>query len=675
MADFKTIKYKGSTITGVPSDVRPGDPRIEAFMSSITEPGTHVFAQTPTTQRSAYSGATALTPQNMPSAQRQGTVIPPTALEQAGGDFKEGLDATIRGAVPLATAEIVSTPIVSAINKTLGTNYDTPAESMRAMLESIGIDAPESAQGRLIETLSEVVLETAATFGVGTALQGAKLLPSAMKGVGNVLTAEAGSQLTGGLGAATASQLAAEADAPVPVQLAAGLAGGVLGGQLPNIKKATVPRVSKAPLKEAEDLGVDLMTSDVIKPDSFITKWGQSMGEKIPLTGTGGQRARQQTQRMDAIKKTLEEFGADDIDNLPENIIDDLLSTREAKRLTSVDKKWDVINKLTDSEVPTDNTMGLIDETLARLERQNLSDTMPIRNKLESWKEAIQNKDLSDIEDIRSTMREAYKSTEFGGVPTKAQSTFNKVYNSLNDDMGKYIKDVGGDKDFTKWKVANTDIAKSIGELKNTALKKTLNSAETKPEQVIKMLLSKDKSDVELLYKELSPRGRASARSAILAEAANKAQQAGGDISPERFVNSVKKLGNQTGIFFQGEDLKQIEGLTRVLDATRRASGAKVMTPTGQQAVPYLAAGGAAKAAEMLGLQGTEGIIAGATLLLGTGGMARIYESKPVRNILVKLATSKPGSPGEAEILRILTETVKGLKAKETKQERNIPKE
>ena len=73
--------------------------------------------------------------------------------------------------------------------------------------------------------------------------------------------------------------------------------------------------------------------------------------------------------------------------------------------------------------------------------------------------------------------------------------------------------------------------------------------------------------------------------------------------------------------------------MLKVLDATRRAQEAAVTTPTGQQ---LLGAGTLAAAATDLGA--TAGL--GGTV----GGFARIYESAPVRNALLRLDSIPKGS-------------------------------
>jgi hypothetical protein len=223
-----------------------------------------------------------------------------------------------------------------------------------------------------------------------------------------------------------------------------------------------------------------------------------------------------------------------------------------------------------------------------------------------------------------------------------AQQSLSNIYGPLREDMGAFIKASGEPGDFNKWKRANDTLAGMVGELKNTALKRALRNADSTPEDVSSLLFSAKPSDVRLLYSGLSPAGRAKAQAAILQKAVEKA---GGmeNVSPERFATQLNSLGKSVGVFFNGKDLARVEGLTRVLKATQRASDAKLAPPTGVHAVPLMLGAGFD---HFFGLAG--GIAAAG----GTGLLARAYESVPVRNLLLKLGQSKPGSAEEGALLK-----------------------
>jgi hypothetical protein len=191
--------------------------------------------------------------------------------------------------------------------------------------------------------------------------------------------------------------------------------------------------------------------------------------------------------------------------------------------------------------------------------------------------------------------------------------------------------------------VANDTLSGMVGQLKNAALKKALATAEATPENVANLLFSAKPSDVRLLYGNLTQAGRAKAQSAILQRAVEKA---GGmeNISPDKFAGQVKALGKSIGVFFQGKDLARIEGLARVLNATKRASEASVAPPTGVQAVPVVTA--------TLFTEATGSALKGLLASAGSGLLARAYESPPVRDLLMKLGRSKPASSQETMLLK-----------------------
>jgi len=122
----------------------------------------------------------------------------------------------------------------------------------------------------------------------------------------------------------------------------------------------------------------------------------------------------------------------------------------------------------------------------------------------------------------------------------------------------------------------------------------------------------------------------------------------------------LKNSGDPVGVFFSGDDLQMIEGLGRVLKVTQRASQAALNPPTGVQAViPMGIMGGAGLASAFGG--GVEGFLATAATVGGAGAAARIYESAPVRNILMQLPKVKPGSVEEAAIFKRLLEAAQAV--------------
>jgi len=164
---------------------------------------------------------------------------------------------------------------------------------------------------------------------------------------------------------------------------------------------------------------------------------------------------------------------------------------------------------------------------------------------------------------------------------------------------------------------------------------------------------------VRQLYANLTPSGRENARAAILARAAEKANGVEG-LSPDVFTNEVKRLGSATGVMFTGDDLGRVNGLIRTLDLTRRASVAGASPPTGvQTSIPVFAA----VLADVLGSAGAA-IGGGATL----GGLARIYESKAVRDILLGVSKTKRGSAEEAAMIKRALSAMQATQTQQSQQ-------
>jgi hypothetical protein len=215
--------------------------------------------------------------------------------------------------------------------------------------------------------------------------------------------------------------------------------------------------------------------------------------------------------------------------------------------------------------------------------------------------------------------------------------------------------------------VANAELSKMIRDAELPALKTAINHGEATPELINRSLFSKNRSDVQALYRNLSGEGQAQARGAILVKAA---VQSGGvqNPSPDRFANEVRRLGDSVGVMFTGDDAAQVQGLTKVLNATKRAGQASATPPTGVQNVIPVMAGGLVA---LFG-GGWKGFAAGMATAGAFGTAMRVYESAPVRNLLIALSKAPAGSPAETALFqRLLTtaETQQALIGKKMQKE------
>jgi hypothetical protein len=421
-----------------------------------------------------------------------------------------------------------------------------------------------------------------------------------------------------------------------------------------------LPTVSGRPedIAAARQAGVRVMTTDVVSPESFATKWLQSVGEKIPIAGTGGPRAAQQRERVSAVEDLMREYEAPDAVPIINRVAEDLIQTRSDKLMRFKNEKTQAINNVDSAGVvPVAKTLAAIDDEIRALERLRTESVQPVIARLMDWRNALQGQSLANIETLRKQIGEAFKAPELASVRGTGEAALSRIYGPLREDMTDFIRQNGRPEDLTRWQVANKQLANLANELKVSSLRTALRKADQTPEAVGALLFSNKPSDVRALFRNLSPEGQRAARIAIMNRAA---QKAGGidNISPDRFANEVKRLGEQIGIAFPQDELARINGLVRALDLTRRAGQAGVTPPTGVQAVPLLFVDVLSST-----FGGPMAATAGAATI---GGLARLYESKAVRGLLTALGKAKRNSEAEGRIMGQLENAVAKELAKMT---------
>jgi hypothetical protein len=584
------------------------------------------------------------------------------------------MPGAVTGAAIGGLTTLVGDPVINAVNTAFGTNYSTPTEAMEYMLTRLGVPQPRSEAEKIIQTAVAGGAGAGGMAGLGRSMQALGTTPQA-QAVGQTLAAQPVQQIAGGAAGAATGELAGEAaqamGAGPAVQTAAELVGSVAGGAAG--ARAAGLRAREAAgiqlpsdIAEAQSRGIRVLTTDVVPPRTFMSKWVQTVGERIPVAGTGGQRMAQQEERISAVKDVLRDYGVTDISpNVLASQTDDIFKELASKRAADLDRyvsaKKDVINRLDAmGTVPVDRTVAKIDEEIAKLTALKSAQYKPAIDILEDWKASIQGQGLKNIEELRKGIGSAFSDPGLAGIKTTGEAALNRIYAPLRQDMADFIKANGERRDFDKWSVANKRLENMSGELESSALKTALDKGDLTPEVVDKMLFSQKPSEIRLLYRNLTPDGRALVRTRILSRVA---ENSGGldEISPQKYLSAVQKYGNSVGVFFRDEDLKNIEGLSRALQFTRRAQEAAVAPPTGVQAVPILGA-------DLL--MQTFGNFMGATAAATTAGLAaRLYESKPVRNAFAKVAQTVEGTPEEAAAIKRAMAALQQQATQEQQQE------
>ena len=493
--------------------------------------------------------------------------------------------------------------------------------------------------------------------------------PGFVQGAGDVgLAALGGIGALGGAAAGAIGDVAEAAGVPRAPQLARDLAAfpeAIAGSPAQAVRgtasRGITPQIAQARRTEdaargvvsaGADAGVNVLTSDVRQPNTFASRWLQGVGEKIPIAGTGGAREAQFAQRKSAITDTVRNYVPEGAtpDAILRNITEDLIATRSTRIADQSQVKNEVIDRLSnDTPVDVARTVEQIDNEVARLRGLNTTQVEPVIGVLEDWRGALQGQSLRNVEELRKQVGQVFEGESMAGVKDIGEKALRSIYGPLNEDMGAFIQANGQRRDYTQWRVSNRRLSDIAGELNGGALRNVLRQGEERPEVVRSMLFGSSTSDVEKLYRNLSPTGRENARAAVMLEAFEKA---GGDeaLSPARFANNVNRLGRQVGVVFSEDDQAVVKGLMNVLQATRRADQAAVSPATGVQNTMFI---GGAALTDLLGGFGAATASAG-----GIGGLARIYESKPVRNALIKISGARGGSPEQARLIDNLGQVI-----------------
>lgn len=369
-----------------------------------------------------------------------------------------------------------------------------------------------------------------------------------------------------------------------------------------------------------------LTTTDVVAPESAFGKGVRAIGEEIPVTGTSNLRATQQSARVGELEKLKELYPEVTDDAIYKSFME---SGNKYKQAIS-DRYQSIGNMMGGVDVPINKTMTAIDDEIANLTKGGTIQNKAVISRLQQIKDDLASgaQTYKSMRDNRTFVREELK-TEMPS--TQADRVIERVYSAMTDDITDAVSKNAGPEAASKLKQVDQIFAVEKNAQKKTKLRNILAKGDVKPEEATKAIFSSDLSDVKQAYASLDNKGRSIARAAIVNRILEKAGE-----SPEKFLSAMKQYDKQFGVFFKGAERKQLQGLEAYLDATRRAAQSNLDPQTGRRMIPLVIAGGAG--ADVMGGGGA------ATATFATiGAMARAYESKPVRNAMLRLANTPKG--------------------------------
>ncbi|ENC8340916.1 DNA transfer protein [Escherichia coli] len=410
-------------------------------------------------------------------------------------------------------------------------------------------------------------------------------------------------------------------------------------------------------LKRAAAADVPVMTSDVVPPKTKLGNQLQGYSEGV-IAGTGPMRAAQQDARTKLVNRFTEKYGDYD----PSVVVDSLKSGVAREKSLAKSKLNNLSGRMVGKPVDTSGAIRAIDGAVNELGKlKGVSDTQTI-SALNDYKNAIQEiTNGDDAFELLDKLRTQFRIDVKGDrtvLPSMSQTMVDRVYNSLTNSLSKSIAKGLSPKDASAWRAGKADYAKMATHATQTRLKNVLNKGDLTPEAVNTIVYGQYGSDIARLYGKLDQKGKDMLRAAYISKIADKV----GD-SPQKMMTELGKLQKQANgqVFktvFGGKNGKEIEGMLSILDATKRASEANVVTKTGMTLAPLV---------RVIGNLKTGGaLLAGET---GIGLMSRVYESPMARNALLRLANTKAGTPAYERALSKAANAIRPLLATEETQQ------
>lgn len=403
-------------------------------------------------------------------------------------------------------------------------------------------------------------------------------------------------------------------------------------------------------VQTSDELNVPLLTTDVFPPQSFLGKWVSGKSDQLGALGSGSARLSQQRAREDLLNDLSSEYNIAFDSPFFEQVVGSL-SKRNARILELGNmQRRKAIGKLSEyGPIEFKSTLAAVDEIVKKETRLGEKADNSIIEGVRSYANALEGMNFDDAAAIRTRLIQARKDLETSAAESKTPlaSAYRDLKMAIDEDLQSFAK--ANDRSAAaNWVKSNRNLAEQLETVKQTELKRLIQKGEVKPELVSTILRSGNRSELRRLSKNLGIEGRKAARAAIIRDLLDKAGafRVDSPVNVNKFTTELSKTNTRQAIdsFFSENQKKQLESLERILEATRRAQDSALNTRTGQELVPL----GAFSAAGY-GLN-----VSPITTLATAGTMSALlkaYESKPFRQLLMKIARTKKGSKEERRIL------------------------
>ena len=357
-------------------------------------------------------------------------------------------------------------------------------------------------------------------------------------------------------------------------------------------RAADVAQTKKSAQARVDELekstGITQMTTDVLPPQTRISKLLRDQGELL----TGGMRNRQQESRVKSIETLAQRYGVEDGAGYESRILKGLKSSigaEKAKFSELYSQSSGALDKLGD--VPLTNAKRWAQNEISKQLRLGTKGDNQKITDLQALIDAPDDLSFELVKEIRSGVGAQLESARRGAPVVGSSDTgfLKRQYSELSKDMRTFANEVSPELS-ADWKSADSKFSAFANDADKSTVKSVMRSGDATPEDINKLLFSTKNSDLEFLAKNLDEGGKKSAKQSIIQRLVEKSTNADGDISPNAFINQVKKHRNQVGKFFSKDESRAILALRDALSSTRRAQDSSVTTPTGQGLyIPFIA--------------------------------------------------------------------------------------
>lgn len=406
----------------------------------------------------------------------------------------------------------------------------------------------------------------------------------------------------------------------------------------------------------SEGMGVTPMTSDMLPPKNAFTR-GLTQDAEGSLLGTGAKRAEQYAKRSQLVKAQLDKFG----EYSPSTVVDDLYGSLKARKDSAGSVIEDITSKMGSTPVDTANSIRVINNVLSRANRLGKTANKDLIRGLSDLREELSKPgiDFGLLREQRSALRESIQGNAMV-FPNSAKAATDAVEKAMGADLRNNAAKTLGTGEAARYVKANSDYSNVFNKVLNKRIANNLNKAkkEFTPELINSVVYSRKPSDIKRIWPVLSENGKNAMRAAYISKIAEKS----GD-SPAKFITEINKLKSQSGgeiynVIFSGRHIKELDALHEVLQQTARSDVAHVVTQTGQaNANRMRMIGGIATLGASLGTEA------------GFGTLMRLYESKPARDMLLRLAGTKAGTPAYERALNQAAVALRPILANQVTQQ------